>query len=116
MFDFGERVLWIHGVGKRKGTNVGRSKGAGPTRDDEFLGSIVGPLKRQKDVPEIPRSQRYAARPALEQIFQSTVLRERAKGDQKVREAVEKLGYTQRAVADHLGFHFTYVSRILNAR
>jgi len=36
---------------------------------------------------------------------------ERVKGD-----AVEKFGYIQRAVADYLGLHFTYVSRISNER
>jgi len=39
-----------------------------------------------------------------------------AKRERVIREAVEKFGYTQRAVADYLGFHFTYVSRILNER
>jgi ribulose 1,5-bisphosphate carboxylase large subunit-like protein len=67
-------------------------------------------------VPEIPKSQRYAIRPALEKIFEGSILSDRAKRDRRIREAVEKFGYTQRAVADYLGFHFTYVSRILNER
>jgi len=65
--------------------------------------------------PEIPKSQRYATRPALEKIFKEGMLGDRAKRDQMIREAVERFGYTQRAVADYLGFHFTYVSRILKA-
>jgi putative transposase len=67
-------------------------------------------------VPEIPRSQRFAARPDLDKLFAGSIIKERAKRDRIIREAVEKFGYTQRAVADYLGFHFTYISRILNER
>ncbi len=102
--------------GIRKGSIWGEVKGQAILGDDEFVGSIADQLERQKDVPEIPRSQRYAARPALDKLFEVNVLREKAKRDEKIREAVETFGYTQRAVADHLGFHFTYVSRILNER
>ena len=65
---------------------------------------------------EIPKSQRYANRPALEKLFERSILKGRAKRVRVIREAVEKFGYTQRAVADYPGFHFTYVSRILNER
>jgi hypothetical protein len=55
-------------------------------------------------------------RSSLEKIFKESIFNDRAKRDRRIREAVEKFGYTQRAVADHLGLHFTYVSRILNER
>ena len=84
--------------------------------EDDFVERLTEYLGRHKDVPEIPKSQRYAARPALEKIFKGSILSDRAKRDRMIREAVEKFGYTQRAVADYLGFHFTYVSRILNER
>ena len=84
--------------------------------EDDFVDKLTDYLGRQKDVPEIPKSQRYATRPALEKIFKGSILSDRAKRDRMIREAVEKFGYTQRAVADYLGFHFTYVSRILNER
>ncbi|MGZ3495008.1 MAG: REP-associated tyrosine transposase [Thermodesulfobacteriota bacterium] len=84
--------------------------------EDDFVERLSEYFGRQKDVPEIPKSQRYANRPALEKLFGGRILRDRAKRDRVIREAVEKFGYTQRAVADYLGFHFTYVSRILNER
>jgi putative transposase len=84
--------------------------------EGDFVARFTDYLGRHKDVPEIPKSQRYATRPALEKLFEGSRLGERAKRDRMIREAVEKFGYTQRAVADHLGFHFTYVSRILNER
>jgi putative transposase len=84
--------------------------------EDDFVDKLTDYLGRHKDVPEIPKSQRYATRPALEKLFRESILSDRAKRDRTIREAVEKFGYTQRAVADYLGFHFTYVSRILNER
>ena len=91
-------------------------KGQAILGEDDFVGRLTDYLGRHKDVPEIPKSQRYAARPGLEKLFEGSILGRRAKRNRMIREAVEKYGYTQRAVADHLGFHFTYVSRILNAK
>ncbi len=84
--------------------------------ENDFVERLTEYLGRHKDVPEIPKSQRYANRPALEKLFEGSIRRDRSKRDQVIREAVEKFGYTQRTVADYLGFHFTYVSRILNER
>ncbi len=106
---------YIHlGIGKE--SIWAEVKGQAILGEDDFVGRLTDYLRRHKDVPEIPKSQRYATRPALEKLFEGNILGERAKRDRMIREAVEKFGYTQRAVADHLGFHFTYVSRILNER
>jgi hypothetical protein len=105
-------VRW--GIGKEsiwKGV-----KGQAILGEDDFVGRLADYLGRHKNVPEIPKSQRYANRPALEKIFEKSILSDRAKRNRRIREAVEKFGYTQRTVADYLGFHFTYVSRILNER
>ncbi len=84
--------------------------------DDDFVDNLVEHFKKHQDIPEIPKSQRYADRPALEKIFDKSILDDKRKRDEKIAETVEKYGYTQRAVADHLGMHFTYVSRILRGR
>jgi antitoxin component HigA of HigAB toxin-antitoxin module len=44
------------------------------------------------------------------------MLKDKTIRNQTIRTAVEQYGYAQRAVADHLGMHFTCVSRILNGR
>jgi hypothetical protein len=103
-------------LGIGKGSIWKEVKGQAILGEDDFVARLTDYLGRHKDVPEIPKSQRYASRPALEKLFEGSILGERAKRDRMIREAVEKFGYTQRAVADHLGFHFTYVSRILNER
>ena len=84
--------------------------------EEAFVNGLIDHLRKHKDVPEIPKSQRYTARPVLDKIFKESILKDRAKRDRAIREAVEQYGYTQRAVADHLGMHFTYVSRILSGR
>ncbi len=82
--------------------------------EDGFVDGLIDHLRKRKDVPEIPKKQRYAHRPALSTIFTERILRDKRKRDQKISEAVEKYGYTRRAIADHLGMHFTYISQIVN--
>jgi len=77
---------------------------------------LIDHLRKQKDIPEIPKNQRFVNRPELGKIFTEGVLRDRGRRDQRVEEAVERHGYTQREVADFLGLHFTSVSRIMNQR
>jgi len=55
-------------------------------------------------------------RPELGKIFTEGVLREKGRKNEKVEEAVDRFGYTQREVADFRGLHFTSVSRIMNQR
>jgi putative transposase len=78
-----------------------------------FVDRLVDHLRKHQDIPEIPRSQRYAHRPALDKIFSPAVLKNRQKRNQKIAEAVEQYGYTQRIIADHLGMHFTYISQLM---
>ena len=81
-----------------------------------FVEGLIDHLRKHKDIPEIPKKQRFVNRPELGRIFTEGVLRDRGRRDQKVEEAVERHGYTQREVADFLGLHFTSVSRIMNQR
>lgn len=101
-------VQW--GIGKSIWHEV---RGQSILGEESFADKLVDHLRRNKDIPEIPRSQRYAHRPELIKIFSSSVLKDRQKRNRKIAEAVEKYGYTQRAVADHLGMHFTYISQLL---
>jgi REP element-mobilizing transposase RayT len=60
---------------------------------------------------EIPRAERFAHRPALEQLFAG--VRTRAQRDDRAVAAVTDYGYTMREVAEHLGRHYITVSRAL---
>ena len=86
-----------------------------PLGEDGFVDGLADHLKKHKDIPEIPKSQRYANRPTLDKIFHESIIGNKRKRDGKIAEAVEKFGYIQRSIANHLGLHFTYVSRILYA-
>lgn len=107
--EYRQFVKW--GIGKE--TIWNEVKGQALLGEDDFVDSHADQLRRHKDIPEIPKSQRYANRPALEKLFNKSILSNKRKRDKIIAEAVEKHGYTQRAIANHLGLHFTYVSRIL---
>lgn len=77
------------------------------------MSGLVEHIRKHKDIPDIPKSQRYANRPSLEKIFSNEILQDKTKRDKKISEAVEKYGYRQREIADHLGMYFTSVSRIM---
>ncbi len=99
------------GIGKSLWHEV---RGQAILGEEDFGDVLVDYLRKQQDIPEIARSQRYAHRPALEKRFPEKVLNDKQKRNRKIAEAIEKYGYTQRAVADFLGMHFTYVSQIMN--
>lgn len=65
-------------------------KGQAILGEDDFVESLTGYLGRHKDVPEGPKGQRYTTRPALEKIFEGSIVDDRGKRDQMIREAVEK--------------------------
>lgn len=104
-------VQW--GIGKQ--TIWTEVRGQAILGEEEFADTMADHLKKHKEVPEIPRSQRYANRPDLDKIIPPRVLEDKAKRNRKIEEAVEKFGYTQRSIADHLGMHYSYVSQILSA-
>jgi hypothetical protein len=89
--------------------------------EDIFVDSFTDYLGRHKNVPEIPKSQRYATRPALEKIFKGSILSDRAKRDRMIRKAVEKFGYTQRSAGrgrlswDALYVYKSYYGEEVNA-
>ena len=84
--------------------------------EEGFVDRFVDHLKKHKDIPEIPRSQRYAERPSLEILLNEKTVRNKMKRNKAISEAVGKHGYRQREVADHLGLYFTSISRIMNAK
>ncbi len=84
--------------------------------EEGFVDQFVYHLKKNKDIPEISRSQRYVDRPSLEKLFSKKTLGNMTKRNKAIKQLVEKHGYRQREVADHLGMYFTSISRIVNAK
>ena len=67
-------------------------------------------LTRTKAITELPRRQRYAARPPLDTLFQSS--RPDA-NEHAIHQAHVEYGYTLREIAERLGWHYTTVSKII---
>ena len=84
--------------------------------EDEFIAGLIDYLSPHRKVAEISKSQRYANRPALEKLFPERVRKDKKARDRRIAEAVEQYGYTQRAIAEYLCIHFTYVSQIMRSR
>jgi len=51
-----------------------------------FVEGLMDHLKKHKDIPEIPKNQRFVNRRELGKIFTEEVLRDRGRRDQKVEE------------------------------
>lgn len=64
---------------------------------------------RGGNIAEIPKEQRFVGRPDL-----SSIINSQRKKAGNVIEAVEVYGYTQKAVADELGVHYSAVSKLLS--
>lgn len=79
----------------------------------EFADKLNELLKEGQQVPEIPRRQRYPARPPLDELF--TAYDNKTERDRKVVEAHVAHGYLLREIAEHFGIHYTTVSKIINA-
>lgn len=83
---------------------------------EAFVQRLIDYVRGHEEIPEIPKAQRYLSRPGLAQLFSGKIPRDIRKRNKTVEEAVERYGYTQREVADHLGMHFTSISRIMRKR
>jgi putative transposase len=70
----------------------------------------------KEHIPEISKRQRFINRPLLENIFTTEVLQSKEARDKRIIDAVEKYGYSQKQIADHLGLHFASISRIMRIR
>jgi putative transposase len=81
--------------------------------EDAFMEKLTDHLKKHKDIPEIPRSQRYATRPKLAVLLPDGIEQDQKKLKRRLSEAVEKHGYRQRELARHWGVHYSTISRWL---
>ena len=82
--------------------------------DDDFVEKLIGYVRGYQDIREIPRSQRYIKRPKLDELFDMKARSNKEKRNKRINEAIEAYGYSQRSVADHLGLHYSTISRLIN--
>lgn len=80
---------------------------------DRFLGAVVELLAGKEQIPEIPRLQRVANRPSLEVLFACDHQASKNERNVGIFEAHLKYGYTLKEIAEHLGIHYTTVSKVI---
>ncbi len=74
--------------------------------EDNFIEKLRGFIRGKETLKEIPRVQRYVTRPSLEEMFKE----KKVKGKPVYRAHVT-YGYTLKEIAEHLGVHYTTISR-----
>jgi putative transposase len=79
--------------------------------DGPFLEKLTPYLKEKAALTEIPRAQRFAARPPLDRLLPR--VRSALKRDRAIAKAYLQHGYSQRDIAAHVGLHYSTVSRIV---
>jgi putative transposase len=91
-------------------------KGQSILGEDEFVESLLPHISKHQDIPEIPRSHRFATRPGLEKIFTEAIVSDKSKRNRKIIDAVQKYGYTQQQVAAHLRMHYSTISNLVRGK
>ncbi len=81
--------------------------------ESDFVEGLIDFVRGYEGVVEIPKGQRYVARPSLGEIFKDAE-GEKPKRDAGIAEAIMRWGYSGREVANHLGLHYSTVSRLIN--
>ena len=97
----GEASVWEH------------LKGGSLLGEGIFISKLAPQLKKHEKKKEITKSQRHIGRPRLDQLFKGGADEKRTR-DLKIKEAVEKYGYSQREIADYLEMHYSTISRLVN--
>jgi len=84
--------------------------------EDSFVKRLKDHLTGKEAISEISKSQRFINRPPLEKIFTAEVIRKKGIRNDRILKAVERHGYTQKQISEHLGLHFSSISRIIRAQ
>jgi putative transposase len=76
-----------------------------------FLEKFGQFLKEKEVVKEVPKVQRYAARPPLSKIFEEGNTKDREDKAEKIYDAYRHYGYTLKEIGDYLGVHYSTIGR-----
>jgi hypothetical protein len=63
---------------------------------------------------QVPRKQRLADPPSLNNLFADTNHGSKPRRNQRIRRAQLQCGYTLSEIAAHLDIHYTSVSKVVN--
>jgi REP element-mobilizing transposase RayT len=80
---------------------------------DEFIEQLSGLLDEKGNMKEVPKLQRYVARPSLSELFKGKKGKERKAKDKAIYAAYVRYGYTMKEISEHLGLHYATMSRAI---
>jgi REP element-mobilizing transposase RayT len=81
---------------------------------EPFVQRMARQLKVSETIREVPRQQRFAARPALQTLFPATSFKSKAARDRAIQTAHLEHGYTLTEIGRRLDLHYTTISKIVN--
>lgn len=81
---------------------------------EAFVKQMARKLKAAETLPEIPRRQRFAARPSLKALFPEDGFRDKTARDRVIRQAHREHGYTLSEIGRKLDMHYTTISKVVN--
>lgn len=80
---------------------------------EEFIQDLRGLLQKEVKIKEVPRVQRYVARPSLRGLLKGKREEGRLVEDRAIYDAYVRYGYTMKEIADHLGLHYATIGRAI---
>jgi len=80
---------------------------------EDFVNKLSGLIGDKENLKEVPKLQRYVARPPLRELFKEKKEKKRKAEDNTIYAAYVRHGYTMKEIAEHLGFHYATISRII---
>jgi len=78
---------------------------------DNFIKKFEELLKEKKALKEVPRVQRYATRPHLDDLFCGKKIGNKNQKDKAIYVGYVRYGYTLKEIAEYLGVHYVTISR-----
>lgn len=79
---------------------------------DEFIEQLL-PLLKNVAGSEIPKKQRLLGRPTLKKLFRQAIKAGKAERDETILVAYKHHCYSMKDIGEHLGLHYSTVSRII---
>lgn len=82
---------------------------------ETFVEGLLSHLQDKQALTEIPRAQRFTARPTLGQLFSVRLRANRVQRDAVIRRAYLDHGYSLSEIGRAAGMHYSTISRIVSA-
>ena len=102
------------GEGMNRSSPWREFKGQAVLGPSEFIERLADRVKGFKSKREIPRRERFVARPSLRVLFPEEGFESKAGRNKAMRRAHVEFGYTLIEIARELGLHYTTVSKVVN--